>query len=206
MHFLKSRFVESREPWTRMSIVHDCATFWPTRSSLRPVLAGHSLRILPMESKRAERRSAPWASAARPYYGAGWPQQDELLRVLCASKAPTQRTRRVSVTSVFSLFLTTENTEKNKSWRHDSVSRTSAREPPDPSSSGAVEAGFSRALLHNRRVAALKRASTKNPPLLVIPLAHFSPNGVGVIKGCAGAGLHLEARFVDFRRVEDARV
>ena len=38
--------------------------------------------------------------------------QNELLRVLCASKASTQRAQRVSVTSVFSLFSATENTEK----------------------------------------------------------------------------------------------
>jgi len=77
-----------------------------------------------------------------------------------------------------------------------------------------VEAGFSRALLRVGRRAALKRASTKSYEkpsarlifVFLIPVAHFPPNGFGVVKGCTGARLHLESRFVDLRRVEDARV
>ena len=38
--------------------------------------------------------------------------QNELLRVLCGSKALTQRSRRVSVTSVFGFLPGTEDTEK----------------------------------------------------------------------------------------------
>jgi hypothetical protein len=38
--------------------------------------------------------------------------QNELLRVLCASKASTQRSRRVSLTSVFGVLPGTEDTEK----------------------------------------------------------------------------------------------
>ncbi len=45
------------------------------------------------------------------------PNQNEHLRVLCVFEASTQRARRVSVTSVFSLFSATENTEKKKSSR-----------------------------------------------------------------------------------------
>ena len=41
--------------------------------------------------------------------------QNELLPVLCASKSSIQRPQRVSVTSVFSFFLTAQNTEKKSS-------------------------------------------------------------------------------------------
>jgi hypothetical protein len=42
----KSRLVESGRLPTRMSIVHDCTTFWPLRPSKRPVLARIYLIIL----------------------------------------------------------------------------------------------------------------------------------------------------------------
>ena len=57
--------------------------------------------------------------------------QNELLRVLCASKTSTRRARRLSVTSVFGLFSATENTEK-RSWQDNTVPRTSATARPRP--------------------------------------------------------------------------
>ena len=67
--------------------------------------------------------------------GSSWRRscnQNELLRVLCASKTSTRRTRRLSVTSVFGLFSATENTEK-RAWQDNTVPRTSATaRPPAP--------------------------------------------------------------------------
>ena len=51
-------------------------------------------------------------------------QPNEFLRVLCPLQASTQRTPRLSVTSVFKLFLFPENTEKKKrryAWKGDDV-------------------------------------------------------------------------------------
>ena len=42
--------------------------------------------------------------------------QKELLRVLCVFELLTQRPRSVSVISAFSILLTTENTEKKRTW------------------------------------------------------------------------------------------
>jgi hypothetical protein len=49
------------------------------------------------------------------------PNQNERLRVLRACKASTQRTRRVSVASVFIRFSPTGDTETEQSARHNNV-------------------------------------------------------------------------------------
>jgi hypothetical protein len=52
--------------------------------------------------------------------------QNEHLRELCTCKASTQRSQRISVTSVFRLFSAAEDTEKGHSARYNNAARTRA--------------------------------------------------------------------------------
>ena len=89
-----------------MSLKTQVVSRWPAgagNEGLRDKMHGPADPRPTVESERVRDRC---------YSASTGSKQRELLRVLCASKVPTRRTLRVSVTSAFSLFSATENTEK----------------------------------------------------------------------------------------------
>jgi hypothetical protein len=117
-----------------MSIVHDCFTFWPVRfcdeegvekpeQLARRRKGPHSATdFFSLRPLRALRHCVRPLVCLRDYLRRpGGRKQNELLRVLRASEASTQRTRRVSVASVFRRFLATENTENKNASRYNEI-------------------------------------------------------------------------------------